>query len=134
MNLLSISSYIVVFQHLFGIWFSMVLQDSGSNISIKDWITKWLTNGSSSEQIGTLIFTTAWFIWKGRCSSIFQDKQVNYVSVARNAIRMQSWFYNRLIFWDFSLSSDYYRRNWNSRSSSFWLFHCLLWCILGAKY
>ncbi|XP_026383975.1 uncharacterized protein LOC113279495 [Papaver somniferum] len=66
---------------------NLVLDDMGTNISISDWIRKWLLGNYSSEQI-CHVFTTAWCIWKERCYNVFQDKQVNHISTTIFSCRL----------------------------------------------
>ncbi|XP_026419561.1 uncharacterized protein LOC113315506 [Papaver somniferum] len=64
-----------------------VLQDSDSNISIKNWISKWLVTKTLQDK-SVNVLTTAWCIWKYSCSKLFDNKHLNSQITARNALRI----------------------------------------------
>ncbi|XP_026417369.1 uncharacterized protein LOC113312850 [Papaver somniferum] len=64
-----------------------ITQDSNDDISIKDWISKWLTSKNLQDK-STTVLTAAWCIWKDKCSRVFENKSLNSLSTARSAIRM----------------------------------------------
>ncbi|XP_026384453.1 uncharacterized protein LOC113280030 [Papaver somniferum] len=64
-----------------------VLQDSDTNISIKSWISKWLTTKPLQDKSATVL-TVAWCIWKDRCSKVFDNMHLNPHITARNALRI----------------------------------------------
>ncbi|XP_026430915.1 uncharacterized protein LOC113328036 [Papaver somniferum] len=65
---------------------SSVLQDSDTNISIKEWIYKWLTSKTLQDK-SSIVLTVAWCIWKDRCSKVFDNIHLNPQITARNAIK-----------------------------------------------
>ncbi|XP_026436140.1 uncharacterized protein LOC113334002 [Papaver somniferum] len=64
-----------------------VLQDSDSNNSIKNWISKWLVTKTLQDKSITFL-TKAWCIWKDMCSKVFDNKHLNPQITARNALRI----------------------------------------------
>ncbi|XP_026459091.1 uncharacterized protein LOC113359716 [Papaver somniferum] len=74
---------------------SLVLQDSGTQISIKDWVTKWLISSHLQDHL-VRTMNTAWCIWKARCSKVFEDKTSNPRMVARTAMSIAAETVNTL--------------------------------------
>ncbi|XP_026419763.1 uncharacterized protein LOC113315721 [Papaver somniferum] len=54
----------------------VIAQDLNSDISIKDWISKWIFTKNLLDK-SAIVFTTAWCIWKHRCSKVFDNKPLN---------------------------------------------------------
>ncbi|XP_026440879.1 uncharacterized protein LOC113339842 [Papaver somniferum] len=54
----------------------VIAQDLNSDISIKDWISKWLFAKNLLDK-SHIVFTTAWCIWKDMCSKVFDNKILN---------------------------------------------------------
>ncbi|XP_026384317.1 uncharacterized protein LOC113279885 [Papaver somniferum] len=62
---------------------------------IKDWISKWLTTKNLQDKSATVL-TTAWCIWKDRCSKVFDNKSLNPQFTARTALRIAEETVNSL--------------------------------------
>ncbi|XP_026398791.1 uncharacterized protein LOC113294621 [Papaver somniferum] len=78
-----------------------VLQDSDTQISVKEWISKWFSTSHLQDHLVTAM-TTAWCIWKDRCSKVFEDKILNSQVTARTVIRIDEDTVNSLAADSFS--------------------------------
>ncbi|XP_026399549.1 uncharacterized protein LOC113295424 [Papaver somniferum] len=67
----------------------IIEQDSTSNINLHDWVIKWLSDDGLIKKARS-VFSIAWSIWKDRCSSVFQGKNLNHQSTARLALMLIS--------------------------------------------
>ncbi|XP_026398401.1 uncharacterized protein LOC113294211 [Papaver somniferum] len=65
----------------------VVTQGLNDDISIKDWISKWLTSKNLQDNSVTVL-TAAWCIWRDMCSRVCDNKSLNPLSTVRFAIRM----------------------------------------------
>ncbi|XP_026428334.1 uncharacterized protein LOC113324229 [Papaver somniferum] len=75
---------------------NLILQDLNSNISLKDWITKWLTSSQLQTHLVTAM-NTAWCIWKDRCFKVFENKTSNPQITARTALKISADIFNNLV-------------------------------------
>ncbi|XP_026434311.1 uncharacterized protein LOC113331883 [Papaver somniferum] len=75
---------------------NLILQDMNFNISLKDWITKWLTSSQFQTHLVTAM-NTAWCIWKDRCFKVFEDKTPNPQITARTSLRISEDISNNLV-------------------------------------
>ncbi|XP_026430517.1 uncharacterized protein LOC113327553 [Papaver somniferum] len=66
-----------------------VSQDFDTNISVKDWITKWLSS-SQLQPHSDVVLTTSWSIWKDRCAKVFENASLNPMATAKTAIKIAS--------------------------------------------
>ncbi|XP_026378107.1 uncharacterized protein LOC113272497 [Papaver somniferum] len=66
---------------------NLILQDLNSSISLKEWVTKWLTTRQLQTHLVTVL-NTAWCIWKDRCSKVFENKTPNPQFTARTSLRL----------------------------------------------
>ncbi|XP_026416789.1 uncharacterized protein LOC113312246 [Papaver somniferum] len=65
----------------------IIKQDSASSINLQDWVIKWLSDDGLTKKAGS-VFSISWSIWKDRCSSVFQGKNLNHQSTARLALKL----------------------------------------------
>ncbi|XP_026459082.1 uncharacterized protein LOC113359706 [Papaver somniferum] len=65
----------------------VIAQDLDSDISIKDWISKWLSTKNLLDK-SIIVFTAAWCIWKDRCSKVFDNKPLNPQLTANTALSL----------------------------------------------
>ncbi|XP_026417054.1 uncharacterized protein LOC113312521 [Papaver somniferum] len=65
----------------------VIAQDLNSDISIKDWISKWLSTKNLLDK-SVIVFTAAWYIWKDRCSKVFDNKTLNPQLTANTALSL----------------------------------------------
>lgn len=78
--------------HSRAIWSAMNINVSAliiQNIEAVEWITSWFQDSANSSLVeyNTWIYTlmvTAWFIWKNRCSKVFQNKNQNIYSTVHS--------------------------------------------------
>ncbi|OVA12650.1 Reverse transcriptase zinc-binding domain [Macleaya cordata] len=73
------------------IWFALpfnIIWEVNENITISDWILSWLQNehqqvDNNEHHPAQIVSLAAWYIWKERCSNVFEGKQSDPRQTAR---------------------------------------------------
>lgn len=65
----------------------LIEQDSDSNISLQDWITKWITDNNLKDKVG-VVFNFPGHMERQMLLHIFQGKSLNHHSTTRLALKL----------------------------------------------